>query len=88
MRAEQTAHLNYIILPIDGMTCAACSARVKKGLDSLDWVDSVDVNLAAEQAAIGFLGPIDKAEELMQKIIETGYSVRKRNSLPVFWDRF
>lgn len=80
MRQESSSHLNYIILPIDGMTCAACSARVKMGLSSLDWVDSVDVNLAAEQAAIGFMGSITRADELHQKITETGYRVRTRIS--------
>lgn len=89
MRTEPKAHLNYIILPIDGMTCASCSARIKHGLDSLDWVDSVDVNLAAEQAAVGFVGSISRADELKQKIIETGYNVRTRTSelaLPGFSD--
>ena len=89
MKSENKSHLNYIILPINGMTCAACSARVKKGLDTLDFVDSVDVNLAAEQAAIGFVGPLQRAEELMHKIAETGYSVRTRISeiaLPGFTD--
>ncbi len=89
MRTEADAHLNYIILPIDGMTCAACSARVKQGLASLDWVDSVDVNLAAEQAAVGFIGSLNRAEELIQKIFETGYKVRTRISelaLPGFND--
>lgn len=82
-------HLNYVILPIDGMTCASCSARVKKSLDNLNWIKSVDVNLAAEQAAIGYSGPFINAEDLKNTIREAGYSIRLRSSeiiIPGFTD--
>jgi Cu+-exporting ATPase len=77
---DPNSHLNYIILPIDGMTCASCSARIQKNLSELDWVESVDVNLAAEQAAIGFFGPVSKAVELKDNIVASGYKVRTRSS--------
>ena len=82
-------YLNYLILPIDGMTCASCSARVKKSLDSVSWIKSADVNLAAEQAAIGYSGPFINAEDLKKTIRDAGYTIRLRTSeivIPGFTD--
>jgi P-type Cu+ transporter len=89
MSEQNNPHLNFMVLPIDGMTCASCSARVKKSLDGIDWVQSVDVNLAAEQAAIGFNGPVADAEKLIATIEDAGYSIRTRTSeivIPEFND--
>ena len=37
-------------LEITGMTCAACSTRVEKGLNKMDGVLEANVNLALERA--------------------------------------
>ena len=39
---------------ITGMTCAACSTRVEKGLNKLGGVTAANVNLALEKATIEF----------------------------------
>ena len=39
-----------VTLAIGGMTCAACAARVTKGLNKLDGVVEASVNYATEQA--------------------------------------
>ncbi|MDT0136992.1 heavy metal translocating P-type ATPase [Acidovorax sp. PRC11] len=44
-----TAHLN---LPILGMTCASCVARVEKALKAVPGVQDVTVNIATERAAV------------------------------------
>lgn len=36
-------------LQISGMTCAACAARIEKGLKRLDGVQDANVNLALEK---------------------------------------
>lgn len=41
-------------LPITGMTCASCSARVEKALKRTPGVLEASVNLAAEQASVVF----------------------------------
>ncbi|HEY1538801.1 MAG TPA: heavy metal translocating P-type ATPase [Solirubrobacteraceae bacterium] len=60
-------------LPIVGMTCAACAARVEKRLNRLDGVQA-SVNYATEQAAIFYapakLGPA----ELVAAIEQAGYT--------------
>ncbi|MFQ5597219.1 MAG: heavy metal translocating P-type ATPase [Nitrospiria bacterium] len=43
-----------IDLPVTGMTCAACSARVEKGLASLPGVKHVSVNFATGKATVQF----------------------------------
>ncbi len=89
MAKGKIPHISFLVLPIDGMTCASCSARVKQSIEKIDWVQSVDVNLAAEQAAIGFSGAIVDAEELISNIENAGYTVRYRTSeiiIPEFND--
>ena len=39
-------------LPIGGMTCGACAARVSQGLSDVDGVETATVNLATERANI------------------------------------
>ncbi len=87
--SEHEQAVNYLILPIDGMTCASCAARVKSSINDLDVVDSVDVNLAAEQAAIGFSGQAPSPELLKATIEKAGYHIRSRRTdalVPGFTD--
>ena len=39
-------------LPIDGMTCASCVARVERAIKAVSAVHSAEVNLATEQASV------------------------------------
>ncbi|WP_273000370.1 heavy-metal-associated domain-containing protein, partial [Hydrogenibacillus schlegelii] len=41
-----------VTLGVTGMTCAACAARIEKGLAKLDGVAGAEVNLALEKATI------------------------------------
>ena len=43
---------NSLSLPIEGMTCASCSARVERALQRVPGVQQVSVNLATESAAV------------------------------------
>ena len=38
-----------ISVPIEGMTCASCVARVEKSISKIDGVKNVSVNLATEK---------------------------------------
>ncbi|MFY9393285.1 MAG: cation transporter, partial [Halanaerobiales bacterium] len=40
------------ILEIDGMTCAHCAARVKKELEKIEGVESVEVNVEEKKAVV------------------------------------
>lgn len=52
---------------ITGMTCAACSARIEKGLNKLDGVVKANVNLALETATVEYNGAALSTGEIIKK---------------------
>lgn len=65
-------------LPISGMTCASCSARVEKALAKIPQLQSASVNLATEQARINPAAdtPLHQALTLaVQSVRQAGYEV-------------
>jgi P-type Cu+ transporter len=50
--APRRAGAATVDLPIEGMTCGACAARIERGLHRIDGVASASVNLAAERATV------------------------------------
>ncbi len=60
-------------LQIIGMRCAACAARIEKGLKSLPGVSDATVNFALETATLKFSGPPLSAEEVIESINQLGY---------------
>jgi len=64
-----------ISLPVEGMTCASCVARVEKSIKKIDGVEDVAVNLASEKVTLS----IDKSkvniEEIKKVVEEAGYKV-------------
>ena len=64
-----------VALPVRGMTCAACSARLEKVLSRVDGVGHASVSLAAEQADVGFDPTRTSALALIEAIGKAGFSV-------------
>ncbi|MCL6478223.1 MAG: heavy metal translocating P-type ATPase [Peptococcaceae bacterium] len=64
-------------LAISGMTCAACSARVEKMLNSLPGVRQAAVNLATGRAGITFTPGVTSAGELRRAVESLGYQARR-----------
>ncbi|WP_068618463.1 heavy metal translocating P-type ATPase [Paenibacillus tuaregi] len=62
-----------IVINITGMTCAACSGRVEKGLSRLQGVCSAQVNLATESALVVYEPNEISAEAILQKVDSIGY---------------
>ena len=58
-------------LPIEGMTCAACAARVERTLNELDGVDAT-VNYATERATVAF-APAVAPSDLVAAVEAAGY---------------
>ncbi|NLB51388.1 MAG: copper-translocating P-type ATPase [Syntrophomonadaceae bacterium] len=73
-KAEEDGQVN---LKITGMTCAACSARIEKKLNSLKGVNSANVNLAAERASVAFDPQQVNTEDMINIINDLGYSAEK-----------
>jgi P-type Cu+ transporter len=68
-----TAGEAKVVLPISGMTCAACSSRVQRALQQESGVREASVNLMTNQAAVAYDPAITSAERLAQAIRDTGY---------------
>lgn len=62
-------------MPIEGMTCASCTQAVKKALEKLNGVISVNVNLTTEKATINYVpGKVHKSD-FVRVVEKTGYHV-------------
>jgi Cu+-exporting ATPase len=61
-----------IRLPIEGMTCASCVARVEKALKKVPGVGSAEVNLATETATVT-LAAGARPESLVEAVQKAGY---------------
>jgi Cu+-exporting ATPase len=79
---------NLIKLPIEGMTCASCVARVEKALKRVPGVAAAEVNLATETASV-VLAEGAPPESLIDAVREAGYEARlapgKPASTPSWW---
>jgi Cu+-exporting ATPase len=64
-----------IRLPIEGMTCASCSARVEKALKAVPGVGSAVVNLATETATVT-LAAGALPQTLVDAVRKAGYEAR------------
>jgi Cu+-exporting ATPase len=62
-----------IRLPIEGMTCASCVARVEKALKKVPGVGSAEVNLATETATVT-LAAGARPESLVEAVKKAGYA--------------
>src|SRR5438128_1418219 len=67
-----------IELPVQGMSCASCVARIEKGLVAVPGVQEASVNLAAERATLTIDPDRVSSGEIAQTIRELGYEVPVR----------
>lgn len=66
---------------INGMHCAACSARTEKALSQMPGVVSANVNLALEEAALVYDDRKVSAKDFQETISKLGFSVREDISI-------
>lgn len=77
--AQKVTDLGYEIMTdkaefkISGMSCAACSARIEKGLNKLPGVYTATVNLAAEKATVAYSGNDLTIAQIQEKVRDLGY---------------
>jgi Cu+-exporting ATPase len=60
-------------VPVSGMTCAACSARVQRALERVPGVSTANVNLMTGSATVEFDTETVAPEQLVEAIRATGY---------------
>ena len=62
-----------VTIPVSGMTCAACQARVQRALTKAPGVDSASVNLMTNTATVEYDADVTTPESLVDQIRATGY---------------
>ncbi|WP_353948170.1 heavy metal translocating P-type ATPase [Sporolactobacillus sp. Y61] len=58
---------------ISGMTCAACAARIEKGLARMPGVTSAQVNLATESGTVNYIPGFTGPDTIFEKVGKLGY---------------
>ncbi len=76
--------LERLDIPLTGMSCASCAAKIEKGLASLEGVSKASVNFAAEKATVVFHPTQTDLPHLIDKVKDLGYGAKvEKVSLPI-----
>ena len=65
----------HLSLPILGMTCANCVATVERNLNKVDGVETANVNLSSERAAVSYDPQKATLKDFISRIERAGYEV-------------
>ena len=71
----ETKKIKTLTLPVEGMTCASCVARVEKALKKVDGVDGVNVNFATEKVTLTFNEEKADFVKLSEVVEDAGYKL-------------
>ncbi|MDW8140969.1 MAG: heavy metal translocating P-type ATPase [Candidatus Bipolaricaulota bacterium] len=74
-----------ITLPIEGMSCASCVAKVEKALQHVPGVLEASVNLATEKATVRLKQSVT-LDQLKEAVRRIGYDVREEQAQPHLHD--
>ncbi|MGH7669467.1 MAG: heavy metal translocating P-type ATPase [Gemmatimonadaceae bacterium] len=69
----KTTAKTRLVIPVTGMTCAACQARVQRTLTRTPGVADATVNLMLNNATVSFDPNAVSAQQLVEAIRDTGY---------------
>ena len=73
MTMTGTRSENELTIPVQGMTCAACTARVQRTLERTPGVSAANVNLMTGSATVSYDPASTTPERLVDAIRDTGY---------------
>ncbi len=65
----------HLTLPILGMTCANCVATVERNLKKVEGVDTANVNLSSERAAVSYDPKKANLNDFIDRVQRAGYEV-------------
>ncbi|HVA67096.1 MAG TPA: copper ion binding protein [Elusimicrobiota bacterium] len=74
---EAQAHMKTVFIPIRGMVCVKCAARIEKALSSMDGVGKSRVSLAERAARVEFDPSRVSAARIVEVINGLGYHAGK-----------
>lgn len=75
MSSTTSSKLHSLNLPVKGMSCASCSARIEKKVGELTGVKKASVNFGAEVAAVEYDPEIISPADVSQAIEKLGFEV-------------
>ncbi|HEX2217417.1 MAG TPA: heavy metal translocating P-type ATPase [Gemmatimonadales bacterium] len=73
MTATAADAAGEVTIPVQGMTCAACSARIQRTLERTPGVSGANVNLMTGSATVSYDPTSVTPERLVEAIRDTGY---------------
>ncbi len=73
-----TQQETVVDLDIEGMTCAACAARIEKVLNRQEGVTKAGVNFATERASVSLADPGLDVQALIEAVERAGYGAKPR----------
>ncbi|MFZ5811783.1 MAG: heavy metal translocating P-type ATPase, partial [Thermodesulfobacteriota bacterium] len=73
---KDSSHSNgkRVSMPVSGMHCAACAARIEKTLSSLPGVERVSVNLADESMQLAFDPAAVDLDTVVRRVADLGFT--------------
>ena len=81
---DQEKDVVRLDLPITGMSCASCAAKIEKGLASVEGVARATVNFASEKATVVFHPSQTHLSHLIEKVKDLGYGAKmEKTVLPI-----
>ena len=71
--SSEGANARTVLIPVEGMSCAACAARVKKAVAAVSGVSEVEVSLVERRARVRFDPARVSPSQLVAAISGLGY---------------
>ena len=68
-------------LKIDGMSCAACAAKIERKLNRMDGITNAAVNFATEKVTVEFDSSEAKVSDMIKAIQALGYGAEKAEEI-------
>ncbi len=65
---------------VTGMGCAACSARIEKGISKMDGVESINVNLLTNSMEVDFDEGVLSSQDIMDEVANLGYGATEEGA--------
>ncbi len=72
----------HVRLPIEGMTCGSCVARITGRVRKIDGVESVRVDLRTDSASVAFDPARTSLEAIGEAVASAGYEPRLEAAKP------
>jgi Cu+-exporting ATPase len=78
------AEAKRLDIPVTGMSCAACAARIQDGLSHIEGVKNASVNFAAERASLQYDPLKVSVDDFLKAIKDLGYGATvAKQTLPI-----